>query len=239
MHTAFWTRAHTARLSLPIRHRRATIVSGAAAVLVLISIPAANGGTERRPAPPTTPRAVVVRRALAPAPPAPPPPPPTTTVTSTMPPRRPTAPPAPTPPPPAARRGEATVVIARLGIDQPVFLGGQAMIDRWVVAHFTDPRWLPPTDPGAPGTYWLAAHATSTGGPFQALVRAAAGDLVEIRVTNGPTFDYQVTSTEVTGPDVEPSTVYGNDPDARLILLQTCEGPQSRLLVHGVLVGSQ
>ncbi|MHB8465207.1 MAG: sortase [Acidimicrobiales bacterium] len=133
-------------------------------------------------------------------------------------------------------RAEARVVIRSVGIDQAVFLGGQASIDRWVVTHFSDPGWRPPTAAGAPGTYWLAGHRTAGGGPFHPLPAVAIGDLVEVQVTGGSKFVYQVTSKEVTDPQVEQSVVYGNDPNARLILLQTCVGHNERLLVHGVLV---
>ena len=60
---------------------------------------------------------------------------------------------------------EAVLTIATLGIDLPIVLGGQPVIDQGVVAHYTAPGWEPPVPPGAVGTYWLAAHHTTHGQP--------------------------------------------------------------------------
>ncbi len=132
---------------------------------------------------------------------------------------------------------EAIVTIASVGMELAVVSGGQAVIDQGVVAHYTAAGWEPPVPAGAPGTYWLAAHHTTHGGPFGALPDVAVG--AEIRVEAGSrTFVYTVTSTEVTGLWPGDDAVYGTDPTASVILLQTCIG-SSRLLVHGTLTATR
>jgi LPXTG-site transpeptidase (sortase) family protein len=129
------------------------------------------------------------------------------------------------------------VAIASLGIDLPIHTGGQDVIDQGAVAHFTAPGWEPPVPPGAVGTYWLAAHHATHGGPFHALEEVAVG--AEVRVTTSSrTFVYTVTSIEVTGLWPGDDVVYGTDPTAAVILLQTCIDATRRVLVHGTLSGS-
>lgn len=133
---------------------------------------------------------------------------------------------------------EAIVAIASVGIDLPVVLGGQSVIDRGVVAHYTAPGWEEPVPPGSPGTYWLAAHATTHGAPFKSLPDVAVG--AEIRVDTGSqTFVYTVTSAQVTGLYPGDDLMYGTDPTASVILLQTCIDDTRRLLVHGTLTDTQ
>jgi sortase (surface protein transpeptidase) len=130
---------------------------------------------------------------------------------------------------------EATVVVASLGIDLPIVEGGQEVIDKGVVAHYRGPRWLTPTAAGAIGTYWLAAHEVTHGGPFGRLRAIPIGALVRVTTTADRTFVYAITSLQVVGTTATYATVYGTDPTARLILLQTCLDAFHRLLVHGVL----
>ena len=129
---------------------------------------------------------------------------------------------------------EAMVAIPSLGIDLPVVEGGQAVIDEGVVAHYDGPGWLPPTPAGAVGTYWLAAHHVTHGSPFERLPSIRAGAPVMVITPRG-TYTYSVTSLQVVGSAASYATVYGAQPTARLILLQTCLGATERLLVHGVL----
>jgi LPXTG-site transpeptidase (sortase) family protein len=139
---------------------------------------------------------------------------------------------------PAVARGtEATVSIPSLGIDLPVIEGGQSVIDEGVVAHYEAAGWKDPVDAGAAGTYWLAAHHATHGGPFAALPSISVG--AEIRVTTGAdTFVYTVTSTAVV--DLLPGDVaiYGVDESAPVILLQTCVDNTRRFLVHGTLTAT-
>ena len=61
----------------------------------------------------------------------------------------------------------------------------------------------------------------------------------EVRVTtSGQTFVYTVTSTEVTGLQPGDAAVYGTDPTAAVILLQTCVDATRRFLVHGTLTAT-
>jgi LPXTG-site transpeptidase (sortase) family protein len=156
--------------------------------------------------------------------------PPTTVLPTTVPPT--TVPPVVVP-----TGAEGTVSIPRLGIDLPIRLGGQSVIDEGVVAHYTAAGWLPPTPVGAEGTYWLAAHQSTHGAPFAALPDIAVGDEVTI-TTPSQTFTYTVTSMEVVERDAGFGPVYGDDPSARVILLQTCLDDVRRLLVHGTLTAT-
>ena len=143
------------------------------------------------------------------------------------------APPAHTAPVVAGQ--EATVEIPSIGVSLPIVRGGQDVIDRGVAAHYTGPQWRPPTDPGRPGTYWLAAHNSTHGSPFESLPAIANG--AEVRITNldGTVFTYLVTSRDLVGTSTTLATVYGNDTSIPRLLLQTCEGAAQRLLVHGTL----
>jgi LPXTG-site transpeptidase (sortase) family protein len=132
---------------------------------------------------------------------------------------------------------EAMVTIASIGIELPVVPGGQSVIDQGVVAHYWAAGWEPPVPAGARGTYWLAAHRTTHGEPFRTLPDLAVG--AEIRVDTGnQTFVYTVTSMQVTGLFPGDEAVYGTDPTASTILLQTCVDGDRRLLVRGTLTAT-
>ena len=187
-----------------------------------VNVPLAAGA---RPAP------------LDPGPPTPASPsaPPPTTAAPPLPPVE--VPAIPVPPPVGATVGgaEAVVRIASVGIDLAVVAGGQSVIDRGLVAHYVAAGWEPPVAAGSPGTYWLAGHHETHGAPFADLPLVAVGD--EIVVTTGTSaFAYTVTSTAVTDLWPGDEAVYGTDPSAATILLQTCIG-ERRFLVRGVLRG--
>jgi hypothetical protein len=131
---------------------------------------------------------------------------------------------------------EAWVSIPAIGLNLPVFAGGQSVIDEGVVTHFSAPGWRPPVAAGQPGTYWLAAHHVTHGAPFLNLPSVHPGDLVVITPVNGGApVRYVITSMQVVGTSVPYTTVYGPDTTTPRLLLQTCEGGAYRLLVHGVL----
>ena len=104
-----------------------------------------------------------------------------------------------------------------------------------MAAHYTGAQWRPPTDPGRPGTYWLAAHNSTHGSPFENLHAIAKGAEIRITQLDGTVFTYVVTSRDVVGTSTTLETVYGHDTTTPRILLQTCEGTSHRLLVHGTL----
>lgn len=146
-------------------------------------------------------------------------------------------PPAPAATPIVEPGAEAHVSIPDLGIELPVIGGGQAVIDDGDVAHYSAEGWLAPIPAGDAGTYWLAAHQSTHGGPFAALPEIAVGDEVSV-TTPTATFTYTVTSMEVVERDAGFGPVYGPDPSARVILLQTCLDSTRRLLVHGTLTAT-
>jgi sortase (surface protein transpeptidase) len=128
------------------------------------------------------------------------------------------------------------VSIPAIGLNLPVFPGGQSVIDEGVVTHFWAPGWRPPVAAGQAGTYWLAAHHVTHGAPFLNLPSVRPGDLVIITPAHGgPVVRYVITSLQVVGTTVAFTTVYGTDTTTPRLLLQTCEGSAYRLLVHGVL----
>jgi sortase (surface protein transpeptidase) len=147
------------------------------------------------------------------------------------------APPAETTPvAPLPAGTEAVVTIASIGVELPVVPGGQSVIDQGIAAHYWAPGWEPAVAAGTPGTYWLAAHQSTHGGPFRTLPDVALG--AEVRVSaGGRTFIYTVTSKQVAGLHPGDDAVYGTDPNASTILLQTCIGSQ-RLLVRGILTAT-
>lgn len=132
---------------------------------------------------------------------------------------------------------EATVSIPSLGIDLPVVEGGQAVIDQGVVAHYVADGWKDPVEAGAPGTYWLAAHHMTHGGPFAALADVSVGAPIVI-TAGGNTFVYTVTSTAIVGLLPGDVAIYGVDESAPSILLQTCIDATRRFLVHGTLTAT-
>src|SRR6202011_3833494 len=69
---------------------------------------------------------------------------------------------------PLVAGSEAFLTIPSIGIRLPVFLGGQATIDRGLVTHYEASGWRPPVPAGAAGTYWLAAHPSTPGSPLPA-----------------------------------------------------------------------
>ena len=130
---------------------------------------------------------------------------------------------------------EATVEIPSISVSLPVVRGGQDVIDTGVAAHYEGAQWRPPTGPGRPGTYWLAAHNTTEGSPFENLPAIALGAEIRIISPDGTVFTYEVTSRDRVGTATTFETVYGQDATAKRIVLQTCEGTARRLLVHGTL----
>jgi LPXTG-site transpeptidase (sortase) family protein len=117
----------------------------------------------------------------------------------------------------------------------PVHMGGQEVIDQGVVTHYSGPVSRPPVSVGEAGTYWLAGHQSTHGKPFARLPEAAVGDQVVVTSRPGVSFTYTVTSRQIVGTKAPRTTLYGTDPSARRILLQTCLGSTRRLLVHGTL----
>jgi LPXTG-site transpeptidase (sortase) family protein len=138
---------------------------------------------------------------------------------------------------PLAPGSEATVSIPRLGLELPVASGGQEVIDDGLVAHYWAPGWREPAAAGAAGTYWLAAHHETHGSPFLLLPEVVVGDQIDV-ATATQTFTYTVTSTEVVEDDAGFGPVYGADPVAPVILVQTCLDEVRRLLVHGALTAT-
>ena len=108
---------------------------------------------------------------------------------------------------------EATVEIPSIRVSLPVVRGGQDVIDTGVAAHYESAQWRPPTGPGRPGTYWLAAHNTTEGSPFENLPAIALGAEIRIISPDGTVFTYEVTFRDRVGTATTFETVYGQDRD--------------------------
>jgi len=85
------------------------------------------------------------------------------------------------------------------------------------------------------GTYWLAGHHSTHGEPFARVPELVAGDRVVVTSRTGASFTYTITSTQVVGTRAPRTTIYGTNPSARRILLQTCLDSTRRFLAHGTL----
>jgi sortase (surface protein transpeptidase) len=161
------------------------------------------------------------------------------------------APPAPaspvpsspvTAPPPAAWPSGAVawLTVPAIGLDRPIFRGGQSTIDRGVATLFDDGPggWRAPVAPGAPGTLWIAGHHTSHGAPGRHVDELAVGDVAIVRGLDGVPHTYRFVARRIVGTAVYPDVVYGRDPSMRRLELQTSMGSAHRLLLTGVLVAA-
>jgi len=158
------------------------------------------------------------------------------------------APPAPAPPvvpaPPSPvawpSGAVAWLTVPAIGLDRPVFRGGQSTIDHGVATLFDDGPggWRAPVAPGSRGTVWIAAHHTSHGAPFRHVDELSVGDVAIVRGRDGVAHTYRFVGRRIVGTAVYPSVVYGSDPSMRRLELQTSMGSAHRLLLTGVLVAS-
>jgi LPXTG-site transpeptidase (sortase) family protein len=131
------------------------------------------------------------------------------------------------------RSQEARLRVSSIGLDKPVFAGGQSTIDRGLVTHYVGPT-LPRTGPGGSGVYWLAAHNGSHGSPFARLPYVKVGSTVRVTTRTGATVTYRIHRRVVVGTRITAALLYsGTGPR---IVLQTCTGTTKRLLLFGSLV---
>jgi LPXTG-site transpeptidase (sortase) family protein len=145
------------------------------------------------------------------------------------------------------------VVIPSISYDCPVYAGGQAQIDSGLVTLVTggaDKRLA--TQPGDPGTIWLAAHRSVHGGAFSAVPSLADGALITVatganivtyrvvarayvQVRNGLVVDGNGQATEAATLD----SVFRadrNPTNAPRLVLQTCDGANFRWMIYADLV---
>jgi len=202
----------------PLSARRALVALDASKAVA--AIPAVTPAHARAAAP------------VAPSPAAPAPPAPTSPVPSA---------PVTAPAPAAWPSGTvAWLTVPAIGLDRPVFRGGQSTIDRGVATLFDDGPggWRAPVAPGAPGTLWIAGHHTSHGAPFRHVDELAVGDVAIVRGLDGVPHTYRFVARRIVGTAVYADVVYGRDPSMRRLELQTSMGSAHRLLLTGVLVAS-
>jgi len=130
--------------------------------------------------------------------------------------------------------------VPSIGLDRPVYQGGQSTINRGVATLFDDGPggWRAPISPGGQGTLWIAGHHTSHGAPFLLVDRVKVGDVALIRGADGVTYTYKFVDRKIVGTSVKAGAVYGTDPAAHRMILQTSMGSAHRLLLTGSLVAS-
>ncbi len=143
--------------------------------------------------------------------------------------------PASAPLPPGA---VARISMAAIGLDLPVYRGSQSTIDLGVATLFDDGPggWSAPVALGGRGTVWIAAHHTSHGAPFRLVDRMAVGDRISVRDANGAVYTYQVVDRRIVGTAVTPGAIYGDDPSAHRLVVQTSMGASHRLLLTASLI---
>lgn len=147
-----------------------------------------------------------------------------------------------------------TLTISDISYGCPVYAGGQAQIDAGFVTLVTaaGANAVLATEPGAPGTLWLAAHRASHGAAFADVPGLADGALITIS-DGGVTATYRVVSrtyVEVRNDQVIDArgnatslatwesiirTDLGGNLAPRLVL-QTCEGVNFRWMIYADLV---
>ena len=150
------------------------------------------------------------------------------------------APVIPVPPPSAPLPPDAVarILVPSIGMDLPVYRGGQHTIDGGVATLFDDGPggWRDPVSPGDTGTLWIAGHHTSHGAPFLLVDQIVVGATVVVVDRDGNPHSYQIIDRAIVGTSVDPSAVYGTDGSARRLVVQTSMGRSHRLLLTGVLV---
>jgi sortase (surface protein transpeptidase) len=155
---------------------------------------------------------------------------------------------------PDASEAVLSLVIPDIAYTCPVYAGGQAMIDAGFVTLVTDAGISPvlATNPGEPGTLWLAGHRSTHGAAFAMVPDLADGALITVSA-DGATARYRVVgraSFEVRGdrvidasgaPTAEATwaSVIRDDLSGNLaprLVLQTCEGDDFRVMIYADLV---
>ena len=136
----------------------------------------------------------------------------------------------------------------------PVQNGGQAQIDDGFVTLMTDAgsNAMLATQPGDPGTLWLAAHRSTHGGPFADVPTLADGATITI-TAGGRSATYRVVArayvevrhdrvVDASGNATEAATwqaivrADGGGGGVPRLLLQTCDGNDYRWMVYADLV---
>lgn len=147
-----------------------------------------------------------------------------------------------------------TVSIPDISYQCPVYAGGQSQIDAGFVTLVTaaGSNAVLATEPGAPGTLWLAAHRASNGAAFADVPGLANGALVTV-TDGGVTATYRVVSrsyVEVRNDQVIDAkgnatslatwqSIIRADLGGNLaprLVLQTCEGTRFRWMIYADLV---
>jgi sortase (surface protein transpeptidase) len=129
-----------------------------------------------------------------------------------------------------------TVTIPAIGMSRPVYMGGQNTIDGGHATFYNDPNdtWPSSVYPGQTGTVWLAGHRTSHGSPFLRIPELAAGDTITFTSSEGA-WTYRLVSGGIVPGYVDNHVVFGTDPGAKRLFLQTSWPNNQRVTYVGIL----
>lgn len=154
----------------------------------------------------------------------------TTTSTSS------TVPVAPTSPPVESGTVVAHLIIPAIGLDWKVVEGVSPNDLKDGPGHFRETVM-----PGQLGNSVLAGHRTTYGAPFFDLDKLKPGDLITVETLVG-TYVYEVTGSEVVGPNDYALVVPTVDPTVATLTLSTCHPvytAKQRLIIRSALVPDQ
>lgn len=132
------------------------------------------------------------------------------------------------------------LVIPSAGVDTAVAEVGVVLRDgrsTWETAWAAAGHHIDSARPGQPGNVVLTGHVSVADrrnvAVFEGLDRVQAGDIVEIQA-GGDAYRYEVTGTEVVGPDA--TRVLRSDHQARVTLITCTPDLKHRLVVTGRLI---
>jgi sortase A len=133
---------------------------------------------------------------------------------------------------PTPRAVHGTLELPTLGVAQPLHEGVTlTAIDRG------PSHWPGTAMPGRPGNVVVAGHRTTHTKPFHDLDLLAPGDLLVFTMTDGAVWTYELTSTEIVGPDAMRIVEQSPGHTATLFACHPKGSAAQRIVAHFRLVG--
>jgi sortase A len=133
---------------------------------------------------------------------------------------------------PTPRAVHGTLELPTLGVAQPLHEGVTlTAIDRG------PSHWPGTAMPGRPGNVVVAGHRTTHTKPFHDLDLLAPGDPLVFTMTDGAVWTYELTSTEIVGPDAMRIVEQSPRHTATLFACHPKGSAAQRIVAHFRLVG--
>jgi sortase A len=133
---------------------------------------------------------------------------------------------------PTPRAVHGTLELPTLGVAQPLHEGVTlTAIDRG------PSHWPGTAMPGRPGNVVVAGHRTTHTKPFHDLDLLAPGDPLVFTMTDGAVWTYELTSTEIVGPDAMRIVEQSPGHTATLFACHPKGSAAQRIVAHFRLVG--